>query len=197
MNIDMSLLTEAFKNIEDVGQGEKTFSVGGAQLTLRVLRPSDEIAVQRWSGDVLSGSDGDESGADQALEYLDKFRTGVLSYSIIAIGDLDLRGVEFIPSDDIRIPKHEALRGLIEGWTRTMLLAVFKCYVELTDEIEKRAGNLVDNEDFFKQQFGRVASLTRIPEGVLDAAPPVSPENDSESVRPSREEIDGVPVHKL
>lgn len=141
MQIDFKALEQAFAPIAEIGQGEHTFDVGGTSVTLRILRPADEVEAQKYASPAL-----ENEGSVAAVEYMDRFRIAVLSHAIVAVGRQDFRGVDYVTTGEklengteIKVPKHKALRDLLTRWTRPALSGVFNKYHELVLKTEKAA----------------------------------------------------------
>jgi hypothetical protein len=137
--------------LAEIGKGELTFEVSGTTISLRALTPEEEIQVQRFARSVLA--EGDLTDQANALEYLDRFRNGSLGYSIVQVGDLDFRNVEFIETGEklpngtaIKVHRHEAIQQLVGTWSRNMTVAVFKKFGELMNQVEKEVDGLVEFE---------------------------------------------------
>lgn len=139
--------------LSEIGKGESSFEVMGVQITLRALAPDEEIDVQRFARSVLS--EGDLNDQINALEYLDRFRTASLGYSIVQIGDLDFRDVEVVETGEklangtsVKLRKHEAIQRLISsgGWSRQMVVAVYRKFGELHSKVEKEVEGLIEFE---------------------------------------------------
>lgn len=141
MQIDLKALEQALAPIAEIGQGEMSFDVGGTPITIRVLRPDEERAIQRYAGGALNATEGDPV---QATEYLDRFRIASLSHAIIGVGTT--RFPDFVPTGEtldngtpIQIERHKALRPMIEKWSRTVMTGCFKKLGELLAKVEKQA----------------------------------------------------------
>ena len=139
--VNLKDLKSALSKVADLGSQERSFEINGTNITLRVLRPNEEIEVQKKAMEALS-EDG-ETNQVTAADYLQRFRMATLSYAIVAIDSLDLRNVKHVETGEklangvsVKIPKHEALEGLILDWGRDMLSAVFKKFGELTEFVE-------------------------------------------------------------
>lgn len=143
MTIDLQALAQALAPIAEVGQQEISFNVGATPVVLRVLIPSEELAVQRYSSSILP-TDPDASEDKQMVqEYLDRFRTEVLSTALVEAGGIDFRGLTLVPTGEVldngkpvQVPKVLAVRGLIGQWTRPVLDSMFRKYGELLDKVE-------------------------------------------------------------
>lgn len=151
MQIDFQALEQALAPIEQIGQAELTFDAGPTTITLRVLRPEEEVEAQKYAADVLR--DQEETGDHQAVSYLDKLRLGFLSYSVVAIGDMDFRNVEYVDTGDklpngtsIKVTKAKAMRELLSRWSRPVLTAVFGQFHVLTAKAEAEAERLIEYE---------------------------------------------------
>ena len=139
--VNLKDLKSALSKVADLGSQERSFEVNGTKITLRVLRPNEEIEVQKKAMEALS-EDG-ETNQVTAADYLQRFRIATLSHAIVAIDSLDLRNVKHIETGEtlangvsIKIPKHEALENLVSEWGRDMLSSVFKKFGELTEFVE-------------------------------------------------------------
>ena len=145
--IDLAALEKALAPIRELGRKEFPLMVSGTELVLMPLDPDAERAVQAWARAVLqdeSGKERDSSTHADMLEYLDRFKLGVLSHAIVQIGDIDLRDVEYILTGEtteegkpIKKQKHLLLRELlVKQFSRPVLLSVFKAYGDLMARVE-------------------------------------------------------------
>ena len=149
--LDMEALKRALAPIEQVGKDEAVFDVEGHTLAIRPLLPKEEVEVQRFSQEVLKGHQ-DDKGTDRyaAMDYFDTFRVEALSYALVQVDGLDLREVEYIATGEmntagkpIRVPRHVALRSIIKGWSRIMIMGAFDKYTELLSRVEEKAETLI------------------------------------------------------
>lgn len=152
MKLTLQDLQAAMSPLSEIGKGELMFEVSGVAICLRALAPDEEIQVQRYARQAVA--DGDYSDQANALEYLDRFRMGALSYSIIQVGDLDFRKVEFVETGEklpngtaIKIRKHEAVLKLISNWSRNMINATFKKFSELANKVEIEVEGLIEFDE--------------------------------------------------
>jgi len=148
MQIDFKALEQALAPIEEIGQGEVTFEAASTTITLRVLRPAEEVEAQRYAASVLKD---DVEGDHSAVDYLDRFRIACLSHSVVAIGDLDFRGLEYVETGDklpngspIKVTKSKAMRTLLARWTRATLTVVYSKFSDLTTSSEVEAERLIE-----------------------------------------------------
>ena len=149
--IDLASLESSFGAIEKIGKKETTFQVGSQTMTLRILLPEHELAVQRYSSSILEDK-GENPMQDQHLaqEFLDRFRVATVANAIVAIGDQDFRDVEYIETGDklpsgvaVKEPKAQVFTRLVLRWVREVRWAVFAKYSELMTEAEVETENLV------------------------------------------------------
>lgn len=152
MALTLQDLKQAMEPIADLGKGELTFDAGGKSITLRVLAPEEELQVQRYSRAALA--EGEAQDQTTAMDYLDRFRSSTLSYSIVKIGDLDFRDVQFVETGEklpsgipVKIKKYDALLKLIQPWSRSMVTSVFRKYGELSSRVESELEKLISFED--------------------------------------------------
>lgn len=152
MKLTLQDLQAAMSPLSEIGKGELTFEVNGVAICLRALAPDEEIQVQRYARQAVA--DGDYSDQANALEYLDRFRMGALSYSIVQVGNLDFRKVEYVETGEklpngtaIKIRKHEAVLKLISNWSRNMINATFKKFSELANKVEVEVEGLIEFDE--------------------------------------------------
>ena len=145
MQISLEALEQAFAPIEQIGQGELTFDVGGINITVKVLVAEEETEIQRFATQTLDRDKEDESDAStSAIEYLERFKLDTLAHAIVAIGNQDFRNTDFIelpektPSGTpIKVKRHIALRKVVAKWSTPLRTAIFRKYTELLKSIEE------------------------------------------------------------
>ena len=152
MKLTLQDLQAAMSPLSEIGKGELTFDVNGVSISLRALSPEEEIHVQRYARQAVA--EGDYNDQASALEYLDRFRMSALSYSIVQVGGLDFRKVEFVETGEklpngtaIKIRKNEAVLKLINNWSRNMINAVFKKFSELANKVEAEVEGLIEFDE--------------------------------------------------
>jgi hypothetical protein len=149
--LDLKTLQNAFSKIEEVGKGELTFDLDGIPVTLRVLLPSEEITVQKFAAQAMA--EGDDTDASTTADYLERFKQAVCSHALVAVGELDFRGVEFVETGEtldngvaIKVPKHQAVRDILSNFSRGATTIIFKKYGELLAQVEQDAEAATDFE---------------------------------------------------
>lgn len=152
MALSLKDLQEVMQPLSDLGKGEETFEVNGLQITLRNLTPEEEIATQRYARSALL--EGDANDQISALDYLDKFRAACLGYAIVQIGKLDFRAVSTVETGEklpngvaVKVKKHEAIIKVMEGWTRTMVTAIFQRFTALSDRLDSLVDKNIQYDD--------------------------------------------------
>lgn len=152
MPTTLKSLEAAFAKIEQVTKDEVTFDVAGTPpITMRVMVPEEENAVQQFVSAALPDLEGEDTNRMQAiLAYLDKFKLATIAQAIVAIGDTDLRDVQYVETGEtlpnnvaVKITRAEAMRGIVAKWTRTVRDAVFKKYGELLLKVEIASEGIV------------------------------------------------------
>jgi tRNA(Ile)-lysidine synthase TilS/MesJ len=149
--ISLAHLKQALAPLESFGKNESTFQINGLDITIRPLLPVEETFIQKYASNILKeNTDQDNPEQDNnmtraaALDYFDRFRVEVLSYSIVQIGDLDLRNEKLVSTGEtlengveVKVPKNVALRNIIlEGWSRNALTLAFESYGSLVESIQ-------------------------------------------------------------
>lgn len=169
MRITLEDLKKEMAPLSKIGKGESSFEVMGVQITLRALSPDEELDVQRFARAVLN--EGDLNDQINALEYLDRFRTASLGYSIVQIGNLNFRGVEVVETGEklsngtsVKLLKHEAIQRLVSGggWSRQMVVAVYRKFGELHSKMEKEVEGLIEFESIdYDTEISRLEDQVR------------------------------------
>jgi len=169
MQITLEALELALAPIEEVGKGESVFDVNGTPITLKMLLPEEEAEVQKFANYVLSPEG--EEGRGNAMEYLERFKLGILSHCIIAIGAQDLRDVDYVETGEklpngtaVKVSRVLALRKIIMKWSNPVRLAMFRKYTELVTQVERQAELAIkfdpsDIDEEIERLESRVASL--------------------------------------
>lgn len=145
MQIDFSTLEAALAPIEKFGQGELTFDVEGTPITLRMTRPSEDLAASRYAMEALGEEDGNDPSS--AVEYVDRFRAATLAYAIVQVGSTNLRDVDYVETGEfiegtgkpIKEPKDKVMRKLISRWSKPVLQRAFHKFSELLKQVEEKA----------------------------------------------------------
>ena len=156
MNLTFKDLEAALAPIESVGQGESTFDVGGTAVTLRVICPDEEIEVQKFASiPTQVMGDGKETPPEEttsvALEYIERFKVGLLAYAVVQVGDNDFRNVEYIETGEkldngaaVKIPKVQAMRRLLKRWSGPLITRMFRKYHEALAAVEHKADKAIE-----------------------------------------------------
>lgn len=143
MQLTLEALNQILAPVEILGQEETTFEVNGLRMTMRVLTPEQESEVQRYANEVFAGDNKENKGV--GLEFMERFRLGLLSYAICEVGDQNLRTVAYVETGEtlptgvpVKIPTALALRQIIEKWGSTVRLGLFRKYGEMIVKVERR-----------------------------------------------------------
>jgi len=156
MNLEM--LKQAMKPLEYFGKVEIQIEVNGSKVVLKTLLPAEEVACQKYASGVLEqikeeiDLENDEMSRHGALDYFDKFRIEVISYSVIQIGDLDFRNVPYLDTGETlpngkekKITRQLALRQIIEtSWSRAMITICFSKYGDLVTLLSEQAEKIAN-----------------------------------------------------
>ena len=179
MQITLEALELAFAPIEELSHGESTFPVGDTNVTLRILLPEEEAEVQTYASQKMEES--------SPLEYIERFKKAVLSYSLVEIGELDLRGVSSVETGEkldngklIKIPKIDAVRQMVGKWTGSVRTGVFHKYVDLVTRVEDRARQAIVFEP--TDRDSEINRLTKDIEKLQDRLKTLTDERDNAGV---------------
>lgn len=199
--LDIKALEQALSVIGDLGRGEITFDVRDVPVTMRALTADEEALVQRYARDG-GGTDGEEDS--DGLTLLERYKRATLSYAIVQVGSMDFRNEEFISTGEVtekgvpvRLPKHRAIRKIIDSWARVATLSLFQKYLELITRIDAEAERAVkfDTQDLDREiarAEKRVADLKAEKERAAIARGTGSPIMLGEADKAAQEQIRGL-----
>lgn len=144
--IDFNALEEALDSIKEIGDKTITFDLKGTPVTLRMIRPHEEIEVQKWA---ITSVEEEKSQATLA-EYLDRIKIGTLSYVLVGIGDQNF-DTDIIVTDEklqngkpIKHKKHTYLRQKLATWSRPLVHNIYKKFGELVEIVEAEAESAIE-----------------------------------------------------
>ena len=146
-------LEQALKPISQIGMDEIQFEARGDVVFLRPIRPHEEVVVARYAREALVDVPaGEEPDQPTGMDYINHYKVMTLSFAIVQINDLDLRGEAYITMPEttesgraIRVPKHIALRDLITRlWSPTLIRTAHSKYAQLLTSIAKEYVDLVE-----------------------------------------------------
>ena len=147
--LSVESLRKAFQPICGLGLKEEEFDVEGLHVVIIPLVPDQEVEVQRWAASAVEGDDDNASG----ILYLDRFKTGCLSHSLVQIGDQNLRGLDYIETGEVlpngvavKVAKHLALRDVLKTFARPLLDAIFRKFGEMMERQEIEVSQLIEFE---------------------------------------------------
>ncbi len=149
--VNLKELERAVAAIEDINRHTLEFEVAGTKLSLRPIRPSEEVEVMARLKEHVDGMIQRDWTAIKKYNVAIKIET--LACTIVRMGDLDLSG-NFVDTGEtladgtpIQVPKAEALREhLAAKWSSGMIEAVFARYVELILSMMDRTQIKIDGE---------------------------------------------------
>lgn len=149
MTVNIEALKASLAKIEQLGQDELTFPAGDSQITLRALKASEELEVEKYGQAAWEDASSDEDPS-ALTDYLDRMRIATLSHVIVQIDGMDLRDVEFVETGEvgsdgtpIRKQRFQVLRDLIGRWNRQVIHRCYLKYSELMMQIELNAGHAI------------------------------------------------------
>lgn len=139
--MDIKTLEAAFAKIGQIGKGEVDVEIDGVRVWMRVLQPEEDIEVQKYAR-------GDAEGGIENLLLVERYKRATIAYAVVQVGDVNLRGVTSVPTGEVlengtpvRVPKHVAVRRIVDGWTRQATTLLFHRYAELVKRIEDEANS--------------------------------------------------------
>jgi hypothetical protein len=166
MSLNLSELKELMSPLTEMCKKEKTISLVGTSVTLRILTPIQETEVQKLLPDITED-------ASFAMEFADVFRRETLSRAIVQVNSMDLRNLKDIETGEktpsgvpIKISRQEAVLKVIESWSRPVISKIFEAYTTLSEEIESEMDeslklNVEDTEATSEQLKQRAEEIVR------------------------------------
>ena len=132
--LNLTDLQQALAPLSQLGKGELSIVAGGLNITLRVLTSKELNYCVEY------GKSG-ESEDVVLTDFIERYRATLLGYAICQIDNLNLRGEDYITNQGAdgkmtRVPKHIAVRNLIEGsWSSTVTNSLFQAYSTLNTRV--------------------------------------------------------------
>lgn len=153
MTVDLKSLQAAFSKIEKVFYHEVSFEINGIPIYLRPVSADEEVAALEYA---LETTRENRSIRIATSEFFLRMMRGVLSYAIVQIGDLDLRGVETVPTGEVldndmpvEREKHEVVEEVLQSWPKPLLVKMFLRSAEMLSQVAEKADHyiLLDEQD--------------------------------------------------
>ena len=132
-------LTAAIEKAQGVGIVEEPVTIDGCELVFRSLRQDEYEAIILETKDIAD------------VEYLHAYQKAHVSRAIVEINGENLRGVQFVESEDedpkkpgrtitTNVPLSDWLtRNVLNSWGREAIMAAFRKLSEIVEEADKRA----------------------------------------------------------
>lgn len=173
-----SRILGALAKATGIGLVEERFTVGGCEVVMRNLRPDEYEAIVQETKDLKDSA------------YLYAFQIGHVSRSIIEIGGVDLRDIDFVeteipdptPTDPERmkkvmLEKYDWLnRKVLSGWAREALGTCYRKFADVLTRADEYASSGITfvvpdetDEDKFKRLLVEaLASAENLPPELVD-----------------------------
>lgn len=139
----------ATKELVKIGHSEKEVKIGDLSVVLRTLTPIEEAEIQRIS----TGMDNKDDEVT-TLEFVDLFRLTSLAYAIVEINGVNLRGQEYVETDEllpngvkVKKKRTEVMSSILYKLSRTVLGVLFEGYVTLNKEAETEARKIIPESE--------------------------------------------------
>ncbi len=182
--LDLATLKATLQPIRQIGEVEERFNIQGTQVCMRVLNPKEELEIQRWAQSNIMAATTEDQEKDNSLavEYLNRFKLGCLSYSLVEINGLDLRAQEYVATGEVlqngqavKVKRTDAIREMLETWPRPLLSAVFRKFNEIMERCEIQSDKSVEFnppsiDAEIQRLLQRLQTLEEMKEGKENAA---------------------------
>jgi hypothetical protein len=176
--IDLKMLEQKMRFISEIGRDEITFDLDGVPITLRTLTADEEYDARRYAIALA-----DEDDGVGGLLIMERNKRATLAYSIVQIGDMDLRGVTTIETGEVnergvpvRIPKNVAVRNILDTWPRISTIILHSKFKDLNSRVDVNAARKISYE--VKDVDAEIAHLEERLEKLKDQKSKASAEVD-------------------
>lgn len=188
--LNLQILEQAFSSISNIGKGTIECDVDGQKVLLMALLPHEEVAVQKYAASALEEN---KDALSANTEFLDRFQVALLSYAVVKVGPLDLRTHEYVETGEklpngvaVRIPRHDAVRRMVGGWSRVVRQYLFRKYSELMERIDIDADKLIKYEPVDLD-----AEIERLTDRIKDLRDrKAEQESEKQAKHPFRQQVD-------
>ena len=145
----LSQLKKALEPIVKLSKAETVVDVAGIEVHLRLLSPEEELDCQQEAQALASSLEEETSELEdlsrtKAMRFLDSFRIGILSRSIVQIGDLDLRETPFVETGEVlpsgvavKVTKTQAVRDMLSDFPRAVQMSLMQEFHILTESVSQ------------------------------------------------------------
>lgn len=144
MSLSLNTLKASLNKITNLGYIERVITVGDNKITLRSLKPKEEIELQKIISDLSKNTE------VSTLEFVDIIRRETLSRSIIEINDIKLNDNDLVETGEylpnglpVKINKIEAVSTIIDEFPRLVLSKIFEEMNSLVEEAENRTNTIL------------------------------------------------------
>lgn len=144
MSLSLNSLKASLGKITNLGYIERNINVGDNKITLRSLKPKEEIELQKIIADLSKNQE------ITTLEFVDVIRRETLSRAIIQINDIKLTDEDLIETGEllpngvpVKINKIEAVATIIDEFPRLVLSKIFEEMNSLIEEAENRTNTIL------------------------------------------------------
>lgn len=188
--LNLQILEQAFSSISNIGKGTIECDVDGQSVLLMALLPHEEVAVQKYAAVALEEN---KDALSANTEFLDRFQVSLLSYAVVKVGPLDLRTYEYIETGEklpngvaVKIPRHDAVRRMVGGWSRVVRQYLFRKYSELMERIDIDADKLIKYDPIDLD-----AEIERLTDRIKDLRDrKAEQESEKQAKHPFRQQVD-------
>lgn len=143
--MDLLQLQAIFKPITELSNQRDSIDINGIMVHFRVLTPQEDLEVLR---DAIAEAGDSET---RQLEYISAVRDLTIARSITGIGKQSLEGQEFIETGEklesgvlVRVPREEAVLGVIRKWSNPVLAGMYRFYQTLVQKQKDAINNACD-----------------------------------------------------
>lgn len=150
--LNLQALEQAFSSVSQVGRGTIDCDVGGKTITLEALLPHEEVAVQKYAAVALEEN---RETLSANTEYLDRFQVALLAHAVAKVDGISVKDEDHVETGEVlpngvrvKIPRVDAVRGLVTKWSRPVRTFLFGKYSELMERIDLESEGLIKYSPF-------------------------------------------------
>lgn len=148
--LSLDRLRKGLEKLTSIGNIEEEVVVGDTRFTLRTLSANEHKAVNVYVANYMQSLEEDEEleNTTATFEFFNVRKIEPLTYSIQAIGDLDLHGIDYIQiTEDKKVEKHVWVREFLGSLDLAYVEVLHRKYIDILKASEKFAASKIKFQD--------------------------------------------------
>ena len=165
MKISFKALEQAVQKIQRISDVEFSVEMDDDKLVFRLLTPDEENEASEYGFILQRKRPAFESSISANATIGNCMRTAILAYSLVQIGDLNLRGQDFLETDEGDKPRWEVVSDLIlTNWDSTWIIHLYMSWmthsmqegIRITSKVKIDLKTIEDQIEFHQSEAVRL-----------------------------------------